>query len=306
MRRIAGVVILVLGLVLAVLGILKILPGSAQIGIFGIFIGGVLIGLSFIREPEAAPDAPAPLSGAERVFGIFYEPGRVFQNLRVHPRWFAGFMAIAICAAIYHVAFTKRMTPEVIALAPIEKTIEGGFIPAERADLIREQTREAAKSPMIYVTGTLSETGVIFLLLCFLAAVFLVLALIFGGKLNFWQAMCISTYSLLPVIVIDKLLSLVLLYVKSPDDIDPLKGARGLVRADLGILFKPSEHPFLYVMAGSIGLLTLYGLWLEATGLRNTGEKISSGSAWTIVLLLWAIGLFFGLAGAALFPTFVS
>jgi Yip1 domain len=305
MRRIAGVVIFVLGLVLTVLGLTKILPGAAQTGISGIFIGLVVFGLSFIPQAEAPPEAQAPLSWIERVTGIFYEPARVFQNLRLHPRWLAGFLTIAVFAAIYHVAFTKRLTPEVIAMAPIEKTIEGGFIPAERADLIREQTREAAKSPMIWVTGTLAETGGIFLFCCFLAAVFLVLTLIFGGRLNFWQALCVSVYAILPVIVIDKALSLVLLYIKQPDDIDPLKGARGLVRADLGILFKASEHPFLYVLGGSIGLLTLYGLWLEATGLRYTSEKLSSGSAWTIALILWAIGLLFGLGAAALFPTFL-
>ncbi len=96
-----------------------------------------------------------------------------------------------------------------------------------------------------------------------------------------------------------------MLYIKSPDDIDPLKGARGLVRADLGIFFKPSEHPYLYVMGSAIGLLTLYALWLEATGLRYAGEKISSSSAWTIVLILWGIGLLFGLGAAALFPSFL-
>lgn len=305
MRRIVGVIIFVLGLLLTVLGIMKILPGAAQPGIFAILVGLVVFGLSFIKQPEPPPDAPPPLPWVERVTGIFYEPARVFQNLRAHPRWLAGFLTIAIFAAIYHVAFTQRLTPEVIALAPIEKTIEGGFIPADRADAIREQTREAAKSPVARVTGPLTEIGGVLIFLVFLAAIFLVLALIFGGRLNFWQALCVAVYSALPIIVIDKVLSLVLLYIKSADDIDPLKGRRGLVRADLGILFKASEHPYLYVLGSAIGLLTLYGLWLEATGLRYTGEKISSTSAWSIVLILWAIGLVFGLAAAALFPTFL-
>src|SRR2546422_173164 len=306
MRRIVGVIIFVLGLLLTILGIIKVLPGGIQPGIFAILVGIVAFGLSFIRRPEPPPDAPPPLPWTERAMGIFYEPARIFQNLRVHPRWLAGFIVIAIFAAIYHVAFTQRLTPEVIALAPIEKTIEGGWIPAERADAVREQTREAAKSPVARVTGPLTEIGGIFLLFAFLAAIFMVLVLIFGGKLNFWQALCVAIYAALPVIVIDKVLSLVLLYIKSPDDIDPIKGARGLVRADLGVLFKASEHPYLYVLGSSIGLLTIYGLWLEATGLRYAGEKIGSSSAWTIALILWVIGLLFGLGLAALFPTFVT
>ena len=128
MRRIVGVIIFVLGLLLTILGIIKVLPGGIQPGIFAILVGIVAFGLSFIRRPEPPPDAPPPLPWTERVIGIFYEPARIFQNLRVHPRWLAGFIVIAIFAAIYHVAFTQRLTPEVIALAPIEKTIEGGWI----------------------------------------------------------------------------------------------------------------------------------------------------------------------------------
>ena len=213
---------------------------------------------------------------------------------------------ISICAVIYHVAFVQRLTPEVIALAPIEKTIEGGWIPADKAEQVKEEAREAAKSPVTRITGPLTEIGGIFLFMVFLAALLLLLALIFGGRLNFWQALCVAMYSSMPIIVIDKLLSLILLYIKAPEDIDPIKGGRTLVKADLSILFSPTAHPYLYVLGGFLGLLTLYGLWLEATGLRHTGEKISSASAWTIALILWFIGLVFALAAAALFPTFVT
>src|SRR6266496_753702 len=148
MRRIFGVGIFVIGVLLIALGALKILPGVTQTGIFGVLIGAVAFGLSFIKHPEPAPDAPPPLSPFDRVTGVFFEPARIFQNLRLHPSWLAAFVMIAICAAIYHVAFVQRLTPEVVALAPLEKTIEGGWIPAERAEQIREQTREAARSPV--------------------------------------------------------------------------------------------------------------------------------------------------------------
>jgi hypothetical protein len=306
MRRIVGVVIFVIGVLLIALGALKILPGVMQTGIFGVLIGAVAFGLSFIKRPEPGPDAPPPLSPVERITGAFFEPARVFENLRWHTRWVAAFVTIAICAAIYHVAFVQRLTPEVIALAPIEKTIEGGWIPADRAEQVKDDAREAARSPVTRITGPLTEIGGIFLFMVFLAALLLLLALIFGGRLNFWQALCVAMYSTMPIIVIEKLLSLILLYIKSADDIDPIKGGRTLVKADLSILFSPTAHPYLYVLGGFLGLLTIYGLWLEATGLRYTGEKISSASAWTIVLILWTIGLIFALSAAALFPTFVT
>jgi len=307
MRRIVGVVIFVIGVLLIALGALKMVPGLApQTGIFGVLIGAVVFGLSFIKDSEPGPDAPPPLSPFERVTGTFFEPARIFENLHWHPRWLAAFVTIAISAAIYNVAFVQRLTPEVVVLAPIEKTIEGGWIPAERAEKVKEDAREAARSPITRITGPLTEIGGIFLFMVFLAALLFVLALIFGGRLNFWQALCVAMYSSMPVIVIEKLLSLVLLYIKSPEDIDPVKGGRTLVKADLSILFSPTAHIYLYVIGGFFGLLTIYGLWLEATGLRRTGEKISSASAWTIALILWTIGLILALCAAALFPTFVT
>jgi hypothetical protein len=204
------------------------------------------------------------------------------------------------------VAFVQRVGPEVIALAPIEKTIESGFIPADRAEEVKEQAREQARSPLTRITGPLSEIGGVFLFLCFLAAILLLFAMLFGGKLNYWQALCVAMYSSMPPIVVDKLLSLILLYIKAPDEIEPMKGQRGLVRADLGILFSATDHPYLYVLGSFIGLLTLYGLWLEATGLRYCGQKLSSVSAWTIVLILWVIVVVFALIAAALFPAFVT
>lgn len=306
MRRIVGVVIFVIGVLLIALGAMKVVPGVTQTGVFGVLVGAVAFGISFIKRPDPGPDAPPPLPPFERVTGTFFEPARIFENLRWHPRWLAAFVTIAISAAIYNVAFVQRLTPEVVALAPIEKTIEGGWIPADRAEKVKEDTREAAKSPVNRITGPLAEIGGIFLFLVFFAALFLLFALVFGGRLNFWQAMCVAVYSAMPIIVIDKLLSLVLLYIKSPEDIDPVKGRRSLVKADLSILFSPTAHTYLYVIGGFFGLLTIYGLWLQATGLRRTGEKISSASAWTIALIFWAIGLIFALCAAALFPTFVT
>ncbi len=306
MRPIAGVIVFVVGLILAILGLLKIVPGVTQSGFFGLLVGAVVFGLSFIKRPEPDPDAPPPLKPTDRIIGIFFEPARVFQNLRWHPRWLAAFLVIALCSVIYHVAFVQRVGPEVIALAPIEKTIEGGWIPEEAAARAREQAIEAANAPMSRITGPLSEVGGVLLFMLFFAAILFLLVMMFGGRLNYWQAVSIAFYSALPPTVIDKVLSLVLLYLKSPDDIEPIRGQRSLVRADLGILFSPAEHPYLYVLGSFFGLLTFYGLWLEVVGLRNTGEKISSTSAWSIALLLWAIGLILGLSMAALFPTFIT
>ena len=195
---------------------------------------------------------------------------------------------------------------EQIATAEIEKVIESGWIPADKQAEVRQQAIDEARSPVGRVVKPLSQAGGIFLFMLVLAGLYLLLVMIFGGRLNFLQALSVATYASLPTIVIQNVLGLILLYIKSPDDIDPIKGQRGLVHADLSLLFSPADHIYLYTIGGMIGIFTLYGLWLLTTGLRNTGEKVSAGTAWGVALILWFIGLLLALGAAALFPSFVT
>lgn len=309
MRRSAGIVIFAIGVLLVIIAFTKFLPGGGVLGstgFFALFIGIVIFGLSFIRRPETGPDAPPPLAPAERVMGVFYDPSRIFQNLRFHPRWLAAFLVIALCTVLYNAAFTQRLTPETVALAPIDKLIESGWLQGEQAEKVREQTIERAKLPASRVVVPLNSVAVTFLILLIEAGLFLLCVLMFGGRMNYWQALSVSAYAMMPPFVIQSLLSTVLLYVKSVDQIDPIKDQQGLVRADLGLLFTPADHPYLYVIGSFIGILTLYRLWLTATGLRESSKGISNGSAWTIALALGIIYLLFALIMSAIFPNFVS
>ncbi|HEV2913169.1 MAG TPA: YIP1 family protein [Pyrinomonadaceae bacterium] len=313
MRRLVGIAIFVVGLVLMVCGVTRLVPGVTSTGAFAMFVGLLVFGLSFIRPHEAGEGAPPPLSPAERIAGVFYEPARVFQNLRYHPRWLAAFLVIAICGIsfgipgiLYNVAFTQRVTPEVIATATIDKVIESGWIPPDKAPLMREQAIEMARSPAVRVTTPLNQVGTLFIIMLIVAALYLLAVIAFGGRIDYWQALSVVTYASLPTALIQGLLSLLLLYLKSPDDLDPIKGQRGLARLDLGLLFSAAEHPYLYVAGNMIGVISLYGLWLTATGLRHTSERLSTTTAWIIALILWAIGLLLALASAAIFPSFVS
>ena len=71
----------------------------------------------------------------------------------VRAYWGTAFLVLALSVAIYQIAYTQRIGAETIALATIDKTIEGGFIPAERAAEIRENTAEQARVPFAKVGG---------------------------------------------------------------------------------------------------------------------------------------------------------
>jgi hypothetical protein len=297
----------VLGLVVVVLALVKVLPSPS--GAFGggflCLTGIIVFGLSFIPLPRVE-SAEGPLSPAERVLGIFYEPSRVFRNFRAHPRWVAAFAIIALMNVLYAAAFVQRLTPERIVNYSSDKLAESGFLSAERVEKGREQQLEQAKNPaQRVITGINSICGT-FLKYCLGAALFMLGVIAFGGRINFWQALSALLFASLPVVIIQKVLSLVLLYVKSPDDIHPILGAETLLQDNLGVLVSPASHPALFVLLTAFGLTSFYWLWLMAKGLQLAGTKVSSSVSWGVTLTLTILGLGLGMIFATLFSSFLS
>ena len=305
--RIPAIVLFVLGLIFIVAGIAKILPGGFGTGAAFAFWGILLFVFSFIRLPQSAGADEPPMSGMQKVVGIFYEPSRVFKNLRVHPTWLAAFLVIGIANAAYSVAFVQRLTPERIVEFTFEKLADSPIKPpADKMEQAKDDAMQQAKQPVQRVQTVLKSFVGFFVFASFVAGLCLLGVLAFGGRINFWQALATVMYSYLPVVVIMKLVSLVLLYVKDPDAIHPILNAETLLQDNLGILFKPGDHPALFVMGSTIGVLSFYGLWLRAKGLQHAGQKVSSGTAWGVSITLFLLALILGMIGATLFSSFIS
>lgn len=305
--RPVAIALFVIGLICVVSGIAKILPGGIGTGAAFACWGILLFAFSFIRLPEAASTDEPPISPLETLAGIFYEPSRVFRNLRSHPRWLAPFLVIAIMNAAYTAAFVQRLTAERIVDHTFEKMEQSPIKPPpEQMAKAKEDALQAAKQPIQRVQTAAKSFVGLFVLIAFLAALYLLGILVFGGRINYWQAFAATLYSLVPVVILGKGLSLVILFIKSPEDIHPILGQETLVQDNLGVLFAPAEHPVFFVLASTIGVLSLYGLWLRAKGLQHAGIKVSSSAAWGTVVTLWLIGLLLGAVFASLFSAFIS
>src|SRR5438094_10068613 len=297
----------VIGVLVCVLGIVKVVPGGIGTGAAFAFWGALLFAFSFIPLPQTKGDEEPAMSGLQKVMGIFFEPTRVFRNLRAHQHWLGAFLVLAIVNAVYAAAFVQRLTPERIVDYTMEK-MESSPIkpPPDKMAEAKDNMLQAAKQPIQRVQTTAKSFVGIFVFVCLAASLCLLCLLAFGGRMNFWQAFAAVLYAYLPVAVISKLVSLVILFIKAPEDIHPVLGQETLLTDNLGILFKPADHPALFVLGTAIGVLSLYGLWLKAKGLANAGYKVSSTAAWGSLLTLWVLSLILGMIFATLFSSFIS
>lgn len=298
----------VLGVIFVVGGIAKFLPGGIGTGAALCILGIIWFALSFIRRPPLA-DAEPRLSWFEKVTGIFYEPARVFRNLRIHPYWLGALLTIWVLTQIYSVAFIQRITPERIVDHTVEKLSQIGppfAPPPEALDKIRTDQLEALKNPVQRVGTALKSLVGLFVFGAIGAGISLLLILVFGGRANFWQVLAVTFYATLPVVAIQKILGLAILYLKSPDDLHPILNQETTLQDNLGILLSPANHPILFVMASFIGITSFYGLWLRAKGLHYGSTKVSKGAGWGVALCLWILLLILVVIVTALFPGFIS
>lgn len=307
MNLLAGTIFAVAGLVIAILGFLKVVPGLSQPGIFIILIGGVMIGLSFIKKPD--PEGTERISTPTTLINIFFSPTEAFQNLRRHPRWLVATLVLSLFAAVFSNLFVYRLTAERVANYAIDKTLEMPIMNDQARRQIeagRQEAIDQAKNPVIKTVQTVSSFGVNVVKFGVYAAFFLVFVLAMGGKINYWQAFSVAAYASVPPVLIHSVLSSVVLFLKDPVLIHPILGQTQLLQDNLGFLFNPAESPALYSFASHISILWFYWIWLVATGLKNAGEKVTGSIAWTIALTLFALLLFFGVVISYLFSGFLS
>jgi hypothetical protein len=305
-RRSYSYTVFAAGVALAAGGALKIVPSGLTAGGSLAFLGLVLFGLSFIPGREPHPDDPGPLSEGARLAGIFFEPSVVFRHLRAHPRWFVPVLVVALLGSAYSAAFSYRLTPERIVAFTNDKLVERGWVPAEQAERMREQQIAEAKSPARFVAGPITSFVAAFVMMSLVAGLFLLVVLMSGGRINFWQAFAVAVYAALPVALISRLLSLVILFVKEPEDVHPILGQSGLVTDNLGALVSAAENPILYAALSAFGVLSFYYVWLNATGLRHGGERVGATAAWSAAVTLWVVGLLLAVASSALLGSFIS
>ena len=300
----AGIVIFVVGLVICVLGIVHLVTGGIGTGAAIAALGILFFALSFTHLPHV-PDPPPAMSTKQTLTGIFFEPTAVFKNMRAHPRWLVALLLVGIINGVYNVAFVHRLTAERIINYTMDKMEDSPLKPPPEA-IARARTEgvEAAKSPVQQAGNILKAIVAAFFGAAFIGALALLGVLAFGGRMHFWQTYAAVAYVSFPVTLIQKAISFIILYVKSPDDIHPILGQETLVYDNLGLLVSSKDHPVLWVVATSIGVLSFYRIWLTATGLKGTGYKVSSSAGWGVAITLFVLFLLFGMAMAALFGSF--
>lgn len=225
---------------------------------------------------------------------IFFEPERTFKALKAKPRFVLVTLITIILASIFTFAFNQKFGEEGYRrefTAQLEKNPQMASMSNEdKARTVETQVAFSKYSPLLAPVAI-----IIFSLIG--ALIYWGGSKAFGGEGGFMHALSVWFYSGFPAAVISLIGNMIVLYFKAAEEIDIGASQRGLLQANLSFLFGKDASPVLVTLVSVLDLFAIWGWILAAIGLRVT-NKISSGSAWAVVLIVALIGIFFRVVGA--------
>jgi hypothetical protein len=217
------------------------------------------------------------------------EPGRTFKDLRKKPRFIIGLVIIAILASIFAIALQQKVGEEAIrrsVMVQNEKNPQFESMPAD-------QKKAAVDIGMTFTkVFTYASPLLIIIIFGIGGLLYFLSSKVMGSEGSFWGALSVFVYSSFPPAVIGTVLNFLVLLLKSADDIDFAASQRGLIKANPLAFFDGSSMPVMATIVSFLDLFAIWGWILAAIGLQRV-MKLSSGSAWGVVLFFALIGMGF-------------
>ena len=236
------------------------------------------------ETPEAAGET---MSTPATLTGIFFEPGGTFAALRVHPR----FLVAELILLLLTIGVTPLVYQRIDMGQYIRDKMERSPRNANQTDQQKEMGVKIGK-----IVGAIGIPASVPISIAAGAALYLLGIMAFGGTIGYKRSLAVWTYSSLPPAILGSVVAVLVLFLKAADTIDP----EHLLITNPGAFMGTESSPVLVAVLSQFDLLRFYGLVLAAIGLKKVA-KISSGSAWSVVLGFYLLRAVLAIASAAIF-----
>src|SRR6266480_2240994 len=169
-------------------------------------------------QPPPPPYAGTPepagpqMSTPATLTGIFFEPGAVFEALRTRPR----FLTATIILTILTIAITAALYMRIDMGQYIREKMEKGRNAAQQTEAQKEMGVKIGK-----IVGAVLVPASVPISLFAGAGLYMLGVAAFGGAITYRKSLAVWAYSSLPPAVLASVVALLVLFLKSPDTIDP-------------------------------------------------------------------------------------
>jgi len=211
------------------------------------------------------------MSGAAKVFNIFFEPRKVFESLKAKPTWLAPFVIVALLGiGFYYYTYPFIMNQQVERIEKNER------IPEDQKQMIIERMTAKEHPPLWQLS--LAPLGTLISLAVVAAILFFVFNVLLGGDSTYRRVFSVYSYSTL-IAVPAMMVKFPLIMIKK--DLN--------IQTSLALLLSADEKGgFLYSLLSSLDIFTIWQVVLVSMGMAVM-YKYSTKKAFTTVLVLWLV-----------------
>lgn len=225
---------------------------------------------------------PKGMSDFSRIAGVFFEPGKTFQDIAARPSFLIPMLLVILFGIGYMTQVGQRIGWRQIATQQAE--MRSQFQQAS------PEQREAQINVTTKIFSVAQFAGPIFGVPIYdliIAGVLLgIVAGIMSAPVKFKQVFAVVARAGVPGILFS-VLAIVLVYIKNPADFN---FNNPLAFNPAAFMDLQTSNKAVYALASSLDLFTFWTIFLIATGLKAAaGKKLSFGGALFAVLLPWAV-----------------
>lgn len=247
-------------------------------------------------KKRSIDEGPAQMSEVASLGNIFVEPGRVFEDMRRKPRFIIGAIVISLLVTAYGFGLYQKVGE------PAFREFYGQQMEKQNPSVAAMPVDQRNQAIDLYMMiGTVTRFAMplmVFIFILIGGMIYWLAGKAFGSDGSLMQAISTWTYASLPPTVVSMIASFIILVFKNTDNIDIAASQQGVVNANLALLVDSKLHPYLGALLGMFDFFLIWGWILGVIGLQKT-MRISSGSAWTLTIILALVMLGFKLLGAA-------
>jgi hypothetical protein len=241
-------------------------------------------------EPSAENAAP-PLGEAGRITGVFIDPKKAFADIAARPSWIVPLVLLIVVGLAFTYIFTTRIGWDRYFHQIAETNTRMQQLDAQaRENAIQMQSKFAPIGGYVFsVIGTALAALIV-------GGVIVLISKMAGASLKFKQTFAIGAWAMLPRFIAG-ILAIVVMFIKNPEDFN----LQNPLAFNLGAFMEPPPNSgkFIYSLATSIDLFTIWSILLVAVGISVAARKVPFSKAVVLVVGFWLIWVLAasGLAG---------
>ncbi len=246
------------------------------------------------ESQTAIEPQPQGMGEFSRLTGVFFEPKKTFEDIARRPAFWTPLLLLTLLWVASTYLLSSRIGWETIVRQQSQQSASAQQR-LEQMPPEQRQRMEAMQMKIAPIAGY--GFAIIGRPLLYLIAAAILLGILKGmmsAPVRFKQIWAILWYASVPT-VIQTILFCVVMFLKRPEEFNL---QNPLAFNPAAFMDPTTSSKFVYSLARSIDLFTIWTLLLIAVGLSAAGgKKVSFGGALAVVLIPWAVLV---LAGASL------